>query len=45
MELAIIRKRSDLNPNTYEPLLLISGTHCVISNKIFNQIMDYLPVE
>lgn len=30
MEVAIILKRPDLNPNINEPVLLISGTHCVI---------------
>lgn len=30
MEVAM--KRPDLNPNINEPVLLISGTHCVIWN-------------
>ncbi len=35
MEVAIILKRPDLNPNINEPVLLISGTHCVIWNIIY----------
>lgn len=36
MKLAIMQKRSDLNSNIHEPVLLISGTHCVIRNIIYS---------